>query len=913
MRQPLVTAGYAAFGWNGEGSTDVGYSGGVMTATVDGGGGVGYVQSLFSAGLPAGKSFKLAFDYGSPADSTMYVRIQYYSSNGGYLGALIRSTDSAGGRYVTPTFTPPAGTAKVKVGLGGRSKDALPKVFGFDDVVLCVSTETTGAFDGNSGGNFYWEGDDNNSASVYHPPVTIAMLTTEHSPTNGAHISASLYARASGSMTARTGLLWRNAAGTEIGTRFYGSDEVLNTSDWLGRLEVADGTPPVGATQVDHIIYVDNVGRGDTAYFDAALLEQSTTVGGFFYGATADTATHKYDWVGPINASYSTETEFTSTPGIPDGAAVETATTTTLIHSTGTENDYSFAFWYCFTNEVGDSTFSQVTLIKTQRGWNQWYWIEPSATGGPGTVATTDPAKACDQLVAYMPEEVFDAAIESGALTWSLYMATWSDQGVVPAEGVKVAQVDLTTDPMWETHGWARVTPQSSQFDELAPIPSIQPLDNFSRPSTAAQGLVASDRMVLVHDPAFPARIQWSSNQQGLYHDFTSYKGGGLKTLTSGNMQIPASVKLWQNPQSVDTLTILNDGEDGRSSGYYMAPAEVTSQSDATPIMGFEETTATPGTASPYGCEVLNNALYHPLEDQLMKSTASNYNINHKSMTDQIERSWNGLLTKDKIISAQLDKRLYFIVNNPMGEVLEEHSNGNEIWVLDTETKAPTWSRFLIQAVSLRKIEYGDKLYMSVIREDGIYYLDPDSNTDDYIVEWDPADDPDVLPDVPELAQRYIPWRLETNTQGSNRAHDAWCRLQAALINVGNFQGTMEWGIRSWDVNGKARNPHKVTRDFNDVDLVNQLPFDLEDQLLIQRDFKEWYFYAGSVLDDDGNVLPSFGQINNLQYRYTPVTVNVGYEYGSVETFEYGRATENWTDRNTDNGVPIPAMDPRRP
>jgi hypothetical protein len=50
--------------------------------------------------------------------------------------------------------------------------------------------------------------------------------------------------------------------------------------------------------------------------------------------------------------------------------------------------------------------------------------------------------------------------------------------------------------------------------------------------------------------------------------------------------------------------------------------------------MGFEETTATPGTSSPFGVEVLNNSLYHPLETELTKSTASNYNINHKSMTD---------------------------------------------------------------------------------------------------------------------------------------------------------------------------------------------------------------------------------------------------------------------------------------
>ena len=36
-------------------------------------------------------------------------------------------------------------------------------------------------------------------------------------------------------------------------------------------------------------------------------------------------------------------------------------------------------------------------------------------------------------------------------------------------------------------------------------------------------------------------------------------------------------MKLWQNPQSADTLTILCRGIDGYSTGYYMAPAQVAS------------------------------------------------------------------------------------------------------------------------------------------------------------------------------------------------------------------------------------------------------------------------------------------------------------------------------------------------
>jgi hypothetical protein len=57
----------------------------------------------------------------------------------------------------------------------------------------------------------------------------------------------------------------------------------------------------------------------------------------------------------------------------------------------------------------------------------------------------------------------------------------------------------------------------------------------------------------------------------------------------------------------------------------------------------------------------------------------------------------------------------------------------------------------------------------------------------------------------------------------------------------------------------------------------------------------------------------SYGQLSLVQYRYAPISVNAGYEYGSVETFDYARAMESWTERLTDSGVPIPFNDPRRP
>jgi hypothetical protein len=322
--------------------------------------------------------------------------------------------------------------------------------------------------------------------------------------------------------------------------------------------------------------------------------------------------------------------------------------------------------------------------------------------------------------------------------------------------------------------------------------------------------------------------------------------------------------------------------------------------------MGFEETTATPGTVSPYGCEVANNALYHPLEDQLMKSTASNYNINHKPMTDNIADQWKKLVKKEHIVSCFHDQRLYYLVNTT-GANLGLGMWGNEVWVLDLAAKAPLWSRWIIPdelvgATSLRKVEVNGRLHLAVSTARGIFVFDEDQHVDDILVEtggvWQPE-------------QRSIPWLLETNTQGANRAHDAWAHLRQVSLMVGVFSGTLRYGVRGWDVHGQPIDKSKLLRSPAAV-AADGLPFDLEDHLQVARDMKEWFFYAESV-EEAGAVLPSQGQLSLVQYRYTPVSVNVGYEYGSVETFEYGRAGNDLAQRTTDNGVPIPMIDTRQP
>jgi len=567
-------------------------------------------------------------------------------------------------------------------------------------------------------------------------------------------------------------------------------------------------------------------------------------------------------------------------------AAASTANTLLASGSTG----YWVAYYYTFSNDIGESAASQPKSVNIRRRWSAWSWMTPNASSEPSTTETSDPAKVADQLAIYPSAAAFAAAVAEKATVFNVYAITWSDQDSVPVEGVLVGTKEITPG-LTHAHCYVRHTPVSYDANRTLPVPNINTRQNYSDPSRAAQGIVASDRMVLVNDPSSAAVIRWTSNRMGEYTNFTASRGGGYKTLTSGNLYVPACVKLWQNPQSADTLTILCLGVDGHSTAYYMAPAQVASQSEAVNIMGFEETTATPGTTSPYGVEVLNNALYHPLETELMKSTASNYNINHKSMTDLIRNVWGDLLNKSKIVSSAHDNRLYYLVHNRHGAALEPGCWGNEVWVCDTAVEGGSWSRWLVQGQSLRKIEVGGRVVMSLSKPDGIYCFDEDASTDEYVGAGR------------AIASRPIPWRIETNTQGANRAHDAWAHLQQVTLTLGNFLGKLKWGVRGYDLHGQEIERSKVTEDTRPAP-ADGLPFDRDDHLLVQRDMKEWVLFAESLPDE-----PSAGQLNLVQYRYTPVSVNVGYEYGSVETFEYTRGNTPLYD----NGVPAPYVDTRRP
>lgn len=529
-----------------------------------------------------------------------------------------------------------------------------------------------------------------------------------------------------------------------------------------------------------------------------------------------------------------------------------------------TTGTYNYAFFYTVVNEFGESKPSELAHITANTKWTGWSSGDTISLSG---------------LPASTPINV--------------YWLSWSEDAPVPVEGVllKEAHVGATLSVTAMS-----LLQSSSAGNHFLPSPADE---DFTTPPVCAQGLVSADRLILVNDFENRARIRWSSNEPGSYGSFSPGKGGGYKTLSSGNLQIPYAVQLWQNPQSVDTLTVLCSGLDGYHAAYYMSPASITSQTEETIIMGFEETTATPGTVSPYGCEVFNNALYHPLDDQLMKSTANNYNISHKTMSDAIANKWLHLENKRDIVSSQYDGRLYFLVNNPDGEPLEDGCIGNEIWVCDVGTgEASPWSRFTIGACSLRKIESNGKLYMGVVRPEAIYRLDD--------LAW-----LDQLPG----GDKAISWFLQTNPIAANSARDAWCHLQYVQPTLGSMYGTVRYGIRSWTVDGKPLDIDKVYRQPNPIDFTDRpLPFDHEDMMQVRRDVQEWLFQASSVVDPvSKETLPCYGQINNVLFSFAPVSVNVGYEYGSTQTYEYSHAGDHWSQRTAINGIPIPFIDPRRP
>jgi hypothetical protein len=645
-----------------------------------------------------------------------------------------------------------------------------------------------------------------------------------------------------------------------------------------------------------------SLSRGEYIFLDKALLCSTDLADpGYFDGGMADTSSLIFSWEDPLRPHASRSRRAFLWGTLPT-LTKETPAANTLVKSGGSsQNPYKMAFFYTFENETGESTPSQITEIRMQRPWSNWYWETPDLTGAPSGDQTTDPFLACDQLACIIPTAVYNQAVAEGALKWNLYAMSWSDQAPGPVEadlvGTGLIRSSPDADPAPANPGrYLVITPRKLVTSYSLNLPTKDNRTNFSEAPRHRNGLVAGDRMILVGNPQNPASIQWTSNEPANSMNFTPNKGGGSKTLTSGNLNIPVDVQLWQNPQSVDTITILCNGDNGESVAYYMAPASVTQgQSGNTQIMSFEQVTNTPGTEAVYGSEVINNALFRPADYGLVKSTANNYNLSHKVVTNNLTNTWHDLRNKSLIVTAQLENRMYMLVNNAGGALLEKDCRGNEIWVYDVGSEKGSWSRFTIQAHGLKVITVGNRARLGVLRPDGIYYLDPYYRKDDYV-------HPSTY-----VFQRPIEWYFETNTQGANRAHDAWCNLQQVAPILGNMSGTMRYGIKALTIDGQRGDKEKIFTDGRPFDNEKSV-WDVQDMLLVRRNMMEWFFYAGSV---EGEY--SHGNISAVQYRYTPVSVNVGYEFGSIETFEYGSNVADGPNVYTDNAIPTPYIDYSRP
>lgn len=908
--QPLHNvASTGITGWTGF-RANLTVSGSSLRITENGGSlAYGYARSDLLA-VPAGQRFRYSFTLtGASAAKKLRGWVEFYRGDGTRIStvSVMDSTVLSLNRRLSNAFTIPTQATHMRILIGveplastSTARVDVKDVYLGPDPMNGISP----AMDGDDGADFFWEGTPNASRSVQHPPRDMWIGYQPIAVTPGDY-AVSIDMRATAGRAVQVELRALNASGATVlvqRTDATGTGAFVRLSRTI--------TIPADATRLQAWFVTRGAIRSDRTHVDANLTERAAAAGAYFSGNTASVGTTKRRWEGTPNASPSIEEVFdpiVPSPQVPaDG---------TLVSSNQTKNRYSFSFFYTISNELGESAASQVTTLKGQRAWTAWQWLDPAGN------STNDPNKCHDQIVVTMPPEVFAAAVAAGATKWTAYYFFQGPNDPPSVTAQRFAEVDLSNEPVHGQHGYARLTPQMVKIGIGDPlVPSESTRINASDPVKGSTGIVAADRLILVGNPADPARISWSSGAPGDYFNFSTLLGGGTKQLTSGNLYVTACVKLWQNTQSVDTLTILNMGDDGRSNAYYMQPANITSLSESISVMGFEEVTAMQGTVSPYGCEVVSNGLYRPLFHGLFKSTANNYNLSTKSVSDSIQNVWRTLQAPHRIVSAQLDSRIYYLVHNISGEALLPNCRGNEVWVIDLAATTPTWSRWLVQGASLRAMDIDDVVMMSIVRPDGIFVFNEDRYADERFNE-----------DTGELEVANIPWYLETNTQGANRAHDAWCNLQQSNIMVGNFLGQMRYGIRGKDVNGMDIELEKVVLSTNpppagvDEDELTDgyvmptlAPTEREDYLLVRKIMKEWVFFAGSVNDavvdelGEETLVPRFcgGQVNAVQYRYTPATVNVGYEYGSVETFEYGQSA--LAEATTDSGTPKPYVDMSR-
>ena len=721
-------------------------------------------SSKTAENVKPGRTYHFAFDvrYGSGVEPQ--ARLTFYTVNGVEIAGDIVFPITEPGRFVSPTVKAPEGAISIRLWVGGVQTQKEPTYVEWRNVMLCDGVEGTDDLNGDSGGDYFWTGAPSASASVYHPPRDVEVRSARSQVPQLEALAASIYIEPDVDQYCSMDVLLYDRSENILDTIDHA--DTLLAADGFTRMEATTEEIPAGAVSAELRVKGISLARGDALWLDAGMLEPlADEVGDYFDGSTAGTPTTANNWEDrqAPHASPSRQRIRTTTT-----APAATPKWNSLIKEGGSSaNPYKMAFFYTFENEVGESAPSRIAEIRMQRPWSNWLWETPlvdipwppdplpdpwppdplpdpwppdptNQDGQPSGTPTTDAEKCADQLMVQVPYEAYTQALAEGAVKWHLYALAWSEEEPVPVVGDRIAttfmyDTELSDSLPYLEGGFARITPNRRVGTVSMTLPSLATRVNYSIPPRSRNGLVAGDRVILVGDPNELGTIKWTSNAFGEYTNFSAVTGGGEKTLTSGNLNLPVAVVLWQNPQSVDTITILCQGEDGYSSCHYMAPATVQAGSGVTAVMGFEETTNTPGTVSPYAVEVMNNSLFRPTKAALLKSSAMNYNINHKTFSDKIANMWHDLQSLQWTMSAQLDNRLYLLVNNPWGAPLELGCKGNEIWVLDIAAENGTWSRFLIQALSLRALDISSGTYMAVTRPDGLFYLDPDYRRDDVI------------------------------------------------------------------------------------------------------------------------------------------------------------------------------------
>ena len=223
--------------------------------------------------------------------------------------------------------------------------------------------------------------------------------------------------------------------------------------------------------------------------------------------------------------------------------------------------------------------------------------------------------------------------------------------------------------------------------------------------------------------------------------------------------------------------------------------------------------------------------------------------------------------------------------------------------MLRPSKEGSSWSRWTVQGISLRRVEYKDQLYLGMLTDRGLMIFDPSSF----------VDDARLLGGT--LTTAPISWSFETNILGANSRRDMAVNLRKATLHLGDWYGTMEWGIRGMDLYGRVLERKKLYQTIQDTPYITDERIDdgddlgdTKDELQTDASLIEWTLFANS---SPGKT--SYGQIDMARFMFSPLSTNVGYNLGDIDTVEYSRNVMRGNDGYTQNGIPVPRQDTRRP